>query len=164
MTNETKIVSLIRQMIAEGTQPALIPCVVVSADTQKCVVKLTGSEVERDDVLLTATLENNEGVVIVPKEGTNALVGVISKDIDALVLLRCDHYKEVHITSEAGKLHIESNGVNLKTLLTQIVDAIETLTVSTPAGPSGTPLPPTLVKIKSITNDINRLFVNENGS
>lgn len=57
-----------------------------------------------------------------------------------------------------GKLSITNSGTGLNELLTKIVDAIATLTVSTAVGPSGTPLPPTIQKTTELNSLLKQFF------
>ena len=57
-----------------------------------------------------------------------------------------------------GKINIYNDEATLKALLEDIISTIETITVSTGVGPSGTPLPPTLQKVTAIKSDITKLF------
>ena len=65
---------------------------------------------------------------------------------------------EAIIEISGGKLAVINNGTGLNELLTKIVDAIATLTVSTAVGPSGTPLPPTIQKTTELTNLLKQFF------
>ena len=57
-----------------------------------------------------------------------------------------------------GKMSIINGGTGLNELLTKIVDAIATLTVSTAVGPSGTPLPPTIQKTTELSGLLKQFF------
>jgi hypothetical protein len=57
-----------------------------------------------------------------------------------------------------GKMSIINGGTGLNELLTKIVDAIATLTVSTAVGPSGTPLPPTIQKTTELNGLLKQFF------
>ena len=57
-----------------------------------------------------------------------------------------------------GKVAFINAGTGLYDLLTKIVDAIATLTVSTAVGPSGTPLPPTIQKTTELTQLLGQFF------
>lgn len=65
---------------------------------------------------------------------------------------------EAKIEISNGKWALINNGTGLNDLLTKIVDAINTLTVSTATGPSGTPLPPTIEKTKEIESLLKTFF------
>lgn len=65
---------------------------------------------------------------------------------------------EAVIEISNGKLAVINAGTGLNELLTKIVDAIATLTVSTAVGPSGTPLPPTIQKTTELEGLLKQFF------
>ena len=65
---------------------------------------------------------------------------------------------EAMVQLENGKVAFVNDGTGLNELLTKIVDAIATLTVSTAVGPSGTPLPPTIQKTTELTQLLKQFF------
>ena len=65
---------------------------------------------------------------------------------------------EAMIEISNGKMAIINGGTGLNELLTKIVDAIATLTVSTAVGPSGTPLPPTIEKTTELNSLLKQFF------
>ena len=65
---------------------------------------------------------------------------------------------EAMIEISNGKMAIINGGTGLNELLTKIVDAIATLTVSTAVGPSGTPLPPTIQKTTELNSLLKQFF------
>lgn len=57
-----------------------------------------------------------------------------------------------------NKASLKNASNDLKTLLNDILSAIQNLTVSTPMGPSGTPLPPTVQAVQKAVQDLNNLL------
>mgnify|MGYP006920888275 FL=1 len=51
-----------------------------------------------------------------------------------------------------------NNSTGMNELMTKIVDAVKTLTVSTAVGPSGTPLPPTIQKTTELEQLLKKFF------
>lgn len=78
--------------------------------------------------------------------------------VDTAALIRFEHNGMLVEFDGEDKMTLEANGVNLGALLENIAQIIEQLTVATPAGPSGTPLPPTLQALTMFKNDIKKLF------
>ena len=78
----------------------------------------------------------------------------IKMEEEKLTLSQGDAMVEI----SGGKLAVVNNGTGLNELLTKIVDAIATLTVSTAVGPSGTPLPPTIQKTTELTDLLKQFF------
>lgn len=57
-----------------------------------------------------------------------------------------------------NKASLKNASNDLKTLLNDILNIIQNLTVSTPMGPSGTPLPPTVQAVQKAVQDLNNLL------
>lgn len=57
-----------------------------------------------------------------------------------------------------NKASLKNGSNDLKTLLNDILTAIQNLTVSTPMGPSGTPLPPIVQAIQKAAQDLDNLL------
>ncbi|WP_300727032.1 hypothetical protein [uncultured Rikenella sp.] len=57
-----------------------------------------------------------------------------------------------------NKASLKNDSNDLKTILNDILTAIQNLTVSTAMGPSGTPLPPTVQAIQKAVQDLNQLL------
>jgi hypothetical protein len=100
---------------------------------------------------------------IVPKEGSEVLVGVVEGVKTEGVVLRCSEVEKViwkcgdsRLTFDAGGYQIERGSENLKKLLSDILDAILQLTVTTSAGPSGTPI--NAAAFSQIKQRLNDLF------
>jgi len=64
----------------------------------------------------------------------------------------------ISIDSEAGTVQIKNDQVSLIDLFTEMVNILKTLTVSTPAGPSGTPLPPTIQLVTQFETDFKKIL------
>lgn len=63
-----------------------------------------------------------------------------------------------YIEINNGKMSFINNSTGMNELLTKIVDAVKTLTVSTAVGPSGTPLPPTIQKTTELEQLLKQFF------
>lgn len=129
-----------------------------------------GIEVECD-VLQPTTGKN--AVFCLPSEGTQvicsleagknfALGAVFSEtetvpsgaDIDG-------HHAEiagVTLDISKGKTSLKNDSTDFKTILKDILTAVKNITVSTPMGPSGTPLPPTIAAVEKLEQQVDNLF------
>ena len=157
-----------------GQGAPVMPGVVTESGERACKVKLRATDVEMEDVAYLATLENEKGFVLVPKVGCNVLVAPIGGDENSLHLVSVDEVEKVRLVLDTGTLTMDKHGMvtelsegkfafknagaDLKTLLTDLVDMVAQLTVSTAQGPSGTPLPPTVAKANEIKRSINALL------
>jgi hypothetical protein len=65
---------------------------------------------------------------------------------------------KIEADGKTGKVAISASGVSLLDLFNSLVSIIKTLTVSTPAGPSGTPLPPTMQAVAKLETDLKQVL------
>ncbi len=107
------------------------------------------------------------GLLVQPAVGSKVTVADMSggefRDlvivkVDNPALIRFEHNGMLVEFDGEDKMTLEANGVSLKSLLDNIAGVIEQLTVATPAGPSGTPLPPTLQALQQFKTDVSKLF------
>ena len=136
----------------------------ISGDT--CSVKLDG-DFEISDIRLKATADGTDNLLIIPKIGTRVLMLSTDGTIGNLTVIKCDvaekiFYNEngllVEIDSTTGKVKLQNNETSIKTLFQQLVDLMKTLKVFTPVGPSGIPLPDSIVKIEKFETDFKTLL------
>ncbi|QDP85191.1 hypothetical protein FNJ88_06290 [Chryseobacterium sp. SNU WT5] len=135
----------------------------ISGDT--CSVKLGDFEIS--DIRLKATADGTDNLLIIPKIGTRVLMLSTDGTIGNLTVIKCDvaekiFYNEngllVEIDSTTGKVKLQNNETSIKTLFQQLVDLLKTLKVFTPVGPSGIPLPDSIVKIENFETDFKTLL------
>ena len=172
MTREERLLDILKQK--EKTLPAVVQGVVQEVGEQHCSVKLA-SRLVLESVRYKSTEDAVGGVAIIPKVGSNCLIGYIGNDENRAYLISADEITKVDIKinkstnviidedgvdvkMDKGKLKIENNENSLKTLLEDILSIISKITVSTGTGPSGTPLPPTINAINQKKNNIKTLF------
>lgn len=108
------------------------------------------------------------GLLIKPKKGTMVTMVDLSNGLlRDLVVIKTDHAEKVlydqdglivEIDSTSGKIDISNRSTSLTKLLTSLYDIISKLTVSTPNGPSGTPLPPTITALEKFKTDFQQLL------
>ena len=123
---------------------------------------------EGDDKNFAKTQITEEGRVTEIKAGESTYRQTVNESMDETTFQDCTVKAEkgkltisqgnAVIEISGGKLAITNDGTGLNELLTKIVDAIATLTVSTAVGPSGTPLPPTIQKTTELTNLLKQFF------
>ncbi len=175
MTKEEQFIQAIRgNVLVKKTFPNAFQAKIKSIDGFKCTVTVTNNDMDLEDVLLTSTEDNDKGFVLIPKIGTNAIVGLIGDDENSLYLITVDEIDAVKIIIDNQELIVDNTGLNLsmttgkltlknnissvKGLLQDIVSMVKQITVSTGVGPSGTPLPPTIAQANIIEQNINALF------
>jgi hypothetical protein len=123
---------------------------------------------EGDDKNVVKTVVTTDGVVTTVKlgdvlyENTVDAEKALFKFQDSQVELKDGKASIMQGSSsleiEGDKVSMNNPGTGLKDLLTKIVDAIKTLTVSTAVGPSGTPLPPTIEKTTELESLLSQFF------
>lgn len=65
---------------------------------------------------------------------------------------------DAQLEIKGGKISFVNGGTGINEMMNTIIDIINTLAVSTPAGPSGNPLPPTLQKVKKLEELVKEFF------
>ena len=128
---------------------------VKSIEGDTCTITYAGLDI--DEVKLNASgADVSDKLIITPKGGTIALIGSLSGDLRDLVLLKCDEPEKIAYTY--GGLEVIIDSTDILQLLGDIKTIIEQLTVSTPNGPSGTPLPPTIQALTEFDLNYKKLF------
>ncbi|MEN9570902.1 MAG: hypothetical protein RL172_2133, partial [Bacteroidota bacterium] len=144
----------------------LFNAVVKSIQGESCTVDIDGLEI--DEVRLKATINGEQNKIIAePKIDSIVLVGSLTGDLTDLAVLKIDEvakllYEQdglkIEIDSTDGKVKIENNLVSVYDLFQQLVDLLKLFKVYTPAGPSGTPLPDTLMSITAFETDFKKIL------
>ncbi len=176
MTKEEQFIEALKSNVKEKSDafPSEVQGIVVEAGDTFCKVKLTDNDLELEEVMYSATEENANGFILILKQDTNVLIGTIGGDENSLYIVAMDEVQKVKLVIEGEILTIDKDGFNmelssgkvtvknstwdLKQPLTDMVDMVMQLTVSTAVGASGTPLPPTITQANGIKNSINGLF------
>ena len=138
------------------------------------VTKVTGdtcsvlvNDFEVSDIRLKATADGSDNLLIIPKVGSRVLMLSTDGTIGNLTVIKCDVaerilYNEqglvVEIDSTTGKVKVQNESTSLKDLFQQLTDLLKQLKVFTPAGPSGTPLPDSIVRIEQFETDFKTIL------
>lgn len=113
-----------------------------------------------DDVLLGLGHHYRKPVV-----GSLATIGIIDNSA-ACFMIDAEEVEEVEITDKSGfkmvlnggKVLIKNKQVSLFSIMTDLADLLKQLKVSTPNGPSGTPLPPSIQAITKFETDLGKIM------
>lgn len=143
----------LRQIVEQFSKDTVSQmCRVKSVDLSKgtCEVIALEDEVSNDhmvirDVMFQAGGSSSSGVTLVPKVDSIVMVSFL-KDSTAFISL----------TSKVEKIDIKNDEEDLKGLLTDLISAIEQLTVPTGVGPSGVPINATA--FSQIKQRLSKLF------
>ncbi len=98
------------------------------------------------------------GVRLTPLAGNAAFTPIPVKGSWVLVVMLNSNDGIVAMVDRAENFIMKNSSLNFKDLLLNMAAIIKALTVSTPAGPSGTPLPPTIQAVVQFENDVKTLF------
>lgn len=140
----------IKYLAIKGEEIYLVQGRVITVDDKArvCTVKPIDGSAEIHNCLLQGAYGYAKGFVLVPKKDSKVIVGFLSP-----------HEAAVLLTSEIEKIQLTTTSDSLQKLLLDLCAAIEQLTVSTPAGPSGTPLPPTIQAIENLKQRIKNFLI-----
>ncbi len=124
-------------------------------------------KLETDEtVRLVAIDEAQDYCLIYPKIGSKVIVGRL-ENTDELFLIQCSEVEKVIVKMGLlkfemidNKFKIESGGANLKSILNQVLQQLQVLAITTPAGPGTGSLSPADVAVFSQSNTlINQLLM-----
>ncbi|MBP4140015.1 hypothetical protein [Flavobacterium geliluteum] len=166
MDTPAEIKELIKQIV--GANPNLpITGKVVSVEGESCTVKLI-SGLKVSDVKLKATINGQDDFILVtPKEGSSVIMLSSTGDLNNLTVIKADQFEKMEIRqgglimlvdSSDGKISIKNETVTLKEILTDLATLLKSIKVYTGVGPSGTPLPDSVLAIESFESKINQLL------
>jgi hypothetical protein len=166
MDKYARLSELLKQVAGTPSGTTLFYAEVTAVDGDFCTIIY--ADLELEEVRLNATgADVTDKLIITPKVGTMALVGSLSGDLRELVVLKVNEPElitytygglEVVIDSTDSKISIKNSDLSLVDLFSSIMDIFTNLTVSTPNGPSGTPLPPTIQAIQQFNLDMQKLL------
>jgi hypothetical protein len=144
-----------------------------SADDKLLVIPTVGSKVvigtnpgSMNDLFVIRTddpeiisYKHGDLQITIDTEKINYTNGNLQINIDAQSkVIDIINKVNISIDSEAGTVQIKNDQVSLVDLFTEMVNILKTLTVSTPAGPSGTPLPPTIQLVTQFETDFKKIL------
>lgn len=143
-----------------------IDAVVKSVENDTCTVELA-SGFEISDVRLKATSDGSDSLLVVPAIGSQVLMISMDGTVDNMTVIKCDKADKLiynnsglhlEIEKKSKKILVKNNQVNLYTILSDLAALLKQLKVSTPMGPSGTPLPDSILAIEKFENDFKQIL------
>ena len=140
--------------------------IVKAVGNDTCTVEIR-KDFEISDIKLKSTANGKDNLLTIPKIGSK--VTMISNDgsIDNLTIIKVDVAEKIifnenginiEIDSTDGKVKIENDNTSLFALLQDLTNLLKQLKVFTSVGPSGTPLPDSIVSIEKFEKDFKMLL------
>lgn len=142
----------------------------IKSDKEETIIYAEyGEEEDKNDKDFSKTTINKDGFTTETKVEDTKYKHYVNKDNFEIIYQDCSIKAEEGglvisqgdnslLEIKGGKVSLINSSTGLKDILSNIVDAIKTLTVSTGVGPSGTPLPPTIQKTTQIETLLKNLF------
>lgn len=136
----------------------------IEADT--CTVELS-EEFEISEVRLKSTANGKDNLLIVPKVGSQVLMLSSDGTIDSLTVIQVDQASKIifnenglniEIDSTDGKVSIKNKKSSLFDLFQDLANILKQLKFYTNMGPSGNPLPDSMIAINKLETDFKELL------
>lgn len=166
MDKPSEIKKLIKQIVNANTNLP-IPATVLSVTGDHCKVKLK-SGLEISDVKLKATItDGGDYMLITPKVNSAVLLLSLTGDMDNVTVIKVDNIAKMEfvqgnlklaVDSEDNKVLVKNEDTNLYDLFDKLTTILKEFKVFTPVGPSGTALPPVLLKIEQFETKFKQLL------
>lgn len=140
--------------------------IIKSVENDTCSVEVA-SGFEISDVRLKATSDGTDSLLVVPAIGSYVLMISMDGTVDNMTVIKCDKADKliynngglhIEIEKESKKVLVKNDQVNLYTILSDLAALLKQLKVSTPMGPSGTPLPDSILAIEKFENDFKQIL------
>jgi hypothetical protein len=164
MSDERTIREAIKRIAGAGSGSIVYTVEITDVTDTDCTVKL--GELELTKVRYFSQANEAGNILLKPKAGSMATM-ICDPDLRDCEIVKADKvtlikWEEnglvIEIDSEAKKCDIKNDQVSLKDLFQSVADIVKQLTVSTPSGPSGTPLPPTIQQVTQFETDFKSLL------
>ncbi len=139
---------------------------VLEVDGMLCSVALADG-FELKNIRLKATPNDQEYFLLTPAVGSTVKMISETGDMSNLLVVQIDDVEKIEvkhndfdfvIDTKTKKVKIANNQYSFKKMMDDLTALLQTLTVSTANGPSGTPLPPTIQKIIQLKTNYAKLL------
>ncbi|MBS1535307.1 MAG: hypothetical protein JST78_09535 [Bacteroidetes bacterium] len=141
---------------------------VISIEQDSCTVKIT-EDLVISDVKLSATIFDTpgDGLKLLPKIGTDALMISTSGKLTDLVLLKADNYSQIVfkqngleflVDSVTKKVTLKNESVNLGQLINTLIDAVSAAQIINSDTTTGTLNPASIAALNNIKTQFNQIL------
>lgn len=166
MDKKAQIKSLLKSIV--GANPNYpVRGEILAIDGQTCTVKLAGG-LEVSGVRLKPVVSDSENyVLVVPAIGSDVLMLSGNGTLDDLTVILCDSPESIEMSRNGltvlfdgtdGKVQIKNDATSLKDVFEDLGIILKQLKVSTPSGPSGVPLPDSILAIEQFEIKFKQLL------
>lgn len=166
MDKISEIKEKLREIVAANPNLPL-KGLVKKVEAEQCDVMLESGLI-LTNVKLKATVNESENFMIAyPKIGSQILMLSLSGQLDNMTVIKVDEVEKlsysqnglkVLIDSTDGKVAVKNTDVSLYECFNDLVTLLKGFKVYTPAGPSGTALPPTVLKINQFETKFKEIL------
>ena len=166
MADLTELKRLMREIV--GANPNLpITAIVNAVQDDHCSVQLASGLVLSDVKLKATITEGGDYFMLVPKVGSTILMMSLTGALDNLTIIKVDEVEKISykqngldflIDSTDQKVMIKNENTGLYELFDLLTTLLKEFKVFTPVGPSGTALPPTVLKIEELTTKFKQIL------
>ena len=172
MTPAERFIHIIEELGKKHNIVPVVNATVKSVEGATCTIVLTENDLEIPDVLLTATEDNENGLILTPKVNTNCLVGLVGNDksnlhlvsaYDSIIYKHNNHQyllfdsAGLKLDLNTGKLQVKNTTADLKNILTDIAQLFQTAIYTGGGGPHAAD-PATQTAATQIVTKINALM------
>lgn len=166
MAELSEIKKKLREIV--GANPNLpITAIVKAVDNDHCTVELKSGLILSDVKLKATITEGADYFILVPKVDSTVLMMSLTGQLDNLTIIKVDEVEQIiykqnglefTIDSTDKKILIKNENTSLYELFDLLTTLLSEFKVFTPVGPSGTALPPTVLKITELTTKFKQLL------
>ncbi|HSW64985.1 MAG TPA: hypothetical protein VLH56_16985 [Dissulfurispiraceae bacterium] len=162
------IQQVVKRIVDEAIPVQVVAGKVESVDTgaMTCQVAIAGRPT-RYEVRLRAVVSDQSGFVAIPKAGSMVLIALIDNLPQSSFVVAAGELEKLQVSIQDSYLEITAQGMvmrrgsgaqaeSLKKLLADTYAAIQALTVTTPAGPSGAPI--NIAEFANLNTRLNNLL------
>lgn len=167
MDKYAKLNEVFKNAFSQKTGAQLIVGTLKAITDNTCTVEINEGLQLTDVRLKIDVADSNNRLMIFPKVDSLVLMGSLTGDMKDLAIIKCEQIERIEycqdgtiikIDSTDGKVSIENESVSLKGLFQQLTDLLKQFKVFTPAGPSGAPLPDTILALTSFETSFKQLL------
>ena len=155
-------------IISDPTFKNLKPIVgvVKSIEDDTCTVEIS-EDFSISGVKLKSTANNKDNFLLIPKVGSTVTILSLDGTVGNLCIFKIDVLEKIlynenglrfEIDSTDGKIKIKNKTSSLFNLMQDLVNLLKGLQVYTNTGPSGNPLPNSIIAIEKFENDFKSLL------